>query len=281
MKVALIGSGGYIAQYILRSLKADDEVLKIDKQGDIELDLQNAEAFDYNCLEGVDYVVFTAAISGPDMCAEQYDFCWNINVVGTELFIKKAIEKNCKIIFFSSDAVYGDIKGKVYDEYSERQPDTPYGTMKKHVEDTFAQEGNFKAIRLSYVASPRDKFLSYCLKCAETGETAEIFHPFYRNCTVVSDVVGTVNWLMDNWKACDEKYINVCGSELVSRLQMVDDLNDILSTRIKYSIMEPPEAFFKNRPVTTRIKSVVNEKYKIYSQTSFYEKIKKEMEENL
>lgn len=279
MKVALVGSNGYIARHIMNALDNNIEILKIDKQEEVALDLIEADKFDYKMLDDVDYVVFTAAISGPDMCAEQYELCWNINVVGTERFIAEAIDRGCRIIFFSSDAVYGDIEGKVYDEYSIRNPNTPYGIMKKHVEDTFGHNLAFKAIRLTYVVSANDKFVSYCLGCAERGEQAEVFHPFYRNCTVVSDVIRTVKWLLYNWEQCEESYINVCGDELVSRLQIVDELNDILDNKIKYTIQKPPEHFFDNRPMITRVKSVVNKKYGIYKQDTFFEKIKREVEE--
>ena len=204
MKVALVGSNGYIAQFLLERLKKEqfvESVLKIDKDGDCDayLDLEHPESFDYACLEKIDYVIFTAAISGPDACAKEYDFCWSINVTGTEYFIEKAISCKCRVLFFSSDAVFGDIPGCIYTEDSETAAETPYGVMKKTVEDKFKDSEFFKAIRLSYVVSAKDRFVSYCLNCIKNNEVAEIFHPFYRNCIVVSDVVDVVMWIGQHW----------------------------------------------------------------------------------
>ena len=56
----------------------------------------------------------------------------------------------------------------------------------------FKGERSFKAIRLSYVASAKDRFISYCLSCIEKEEVADIFHPFYRNVISVSDVVNNI-----------------------------------------------------------------------------------------
>ena len=241
MNVALVGSGGYIAGFLLKRFESEldiNKILKIDQNemADAFLNLQEPEKFDYDRLNVIDYVVFTAAISGPDKCASDFDFCWNINVIGTEYFIHKAIEKRCKVLFFSSDAVFGDIPGTIYDEESETKAVTPYGRMKKAVEDEFKGNRFFHAIRLSYVASAKDKFITYCLKCIKSGDVADIFHPFYRNCIVVSDVVNVVMWFAEHFDEYRPFVLNVAGKELVSRVRMADEINRALNGKLKYTI---------------------------------------------
>ena len=278
MKTAIVGSSGYIAWYLLKRF---ENVLKIDQtpEADAHLNLAEAEKFDYSVLDGVDYVIFTAAISGPDMCANEFEKCWSINVIGTEHFIKNAIAHGCNVLFFSSDAVFGDIPGEIYTELSETKAQTPYGRMKKAVEDCFKDDPNFKAIRLSYVVSKNDRFASYCLKCIKTGEKADIFHPFYRNCITVSDVVNTVDWLINHWEDYEPQVLNVAGNELVSRVRIADELNRLYDNRLKYVITSPSEDFYKNRPKITQMKSLYLNKYGILKDESFTEKIKKELEE--
>ncbi len=278
MKTAIVGSSGYIAGYLLKRF---ENVLKVDQtpEANAHLNLAEAEKFDYSALDGVDYVIFTAAISGPDMCANEFEKCWNINVNGTEYFIKNAIAHGCRVLFFSSDAVFGDIPGEIYTELSETKAQTPYGRMKKAVEDCFKDDPNFKAIRLSYVVSKNDRFVSYCLKCMDTDETADIFHPFYRNCITVSDVVNTVDWLINHWGAYEPQVLNVAGNELVSRVRIADELNRLYGNRLKYVITSPSEDFYKNRPKITQMKSLYLNKYGIIKGESFTEKIKKELEE--
>ena len=142
MNVALVGSSGYIAGYLLQRFSGEpciSKVLKIDQGGDaqVNLSLLEPEGFDYSLLDDIDYVIFTAAVSGPDKCADEYDFCWSVNVTGTNYFIREALGRNCKVLFFSSDAVFGDIPGEIYTEISETRAETPYGRMKKAVEDEF------------------------------------------------------------------------------------------------------------------------------------------------
>lgn len=284
MKAALVGSSGYIAEFILKRFAEEPEmesILKIDRtdEADAHVDLAEPEKFDYELLNDIDYVVFTAAISGPDQCAKEYDVCWKINVTGTGYFIREAIKRNCKVLFFSSDAAFGDIPGKIYDEESETKAYTPYGKMKKAVEDEFKNDQKFKAIRLSYVASAKDKYYTYLLNCIRANEVADIFHPFYRNTTVVSDVVDIVAYFALHWDEYEPTFLNVAGKELVSRVRMADELNRFMSGKLKYTISMPGEEFFTNRPRITQMKSLYMNKYRIVEDNTFTEKIARELKE--
>lgn len=283
MKTALVGSSGYIAEYILRRFAEESDiesVLKLDRNPDSDafLDLQEAEKFDYSLLDDINFIVFTAAISGPDKCAEEYDSCWAVNVTGTSYFIREAFNHNCKVLFFSSDAVFGDIPGAIYTEESETQAYTPYGRMKKAVEDEFKGNPLFKAIRLSYVASAKDRFVTYCLNCINNGETADVFHPFYRNVIVVSDVVDIVTFFAKHWDEYEPTFLNVAGKELVSRVRIADELNRHLGGTLKYTVSMPGAEFFTNRPRITQMKSLYMQKYGIIPDNTFTEKIAKELE---
>ena len=284
MKTALVGSSGYIAEYILKRFEVEDaieSVLKIDcnASADEYLNLAEAEKFNYDVLDEIDYVVFTAAISGPDKCAQEFDLCWNINVSGTAFFIREAIKRNCRVLFFSSDAVFGDVPGAIYDEKSVTAAITPYGRMKKAIEDEFRGNNSFKAIRLSYVASAKDRFVTYCLNCMKKGEEAEVFHPFYRNVIVVSDVVDIVTYFALNWNTYPHQFLNVAGKELVSRVRMADELNRFFDGKLKYRISIPDEDFFANRPRITQMRSLYMQKYGIIPDITYTEKIAAELED--
>ena len=282
MKIAIVGSSGYIAKHLMKAFVSqipDCEIVKIDMTDDADLRLQLTEpsVFDYDQLKGLDYVIFTAAISGPDMCANEFEKCWDINVTGTAYFIREAIKRQVKVLFFSSDAAFGDIPGHIYDEDSETQAYTAYGKMKKAIEDEFKVSSLFKCIRLSYVVSENDKFISYCLSCIRKNETADIFHPFYRNCITVSDVIKAILWLMQNWRDFDSFVLNLTGTELVSRVRMADEMNRYLGNKLKYVVSQPDENFFKNRPQVTQMKSKYLYALNIIENKTFTEKFQKEL----
>lgn len=181
--------------------------------------------------------------------------------------------------YFSSDAIFGDIPGMIYDEESVTEANTPYGKMKKAVEDEFKDEALFKAIRLSYVASAKDRFITYCLNCIRDNKVADIFHPFYRNVVVVSDVVDVVTYFALHWTEYEPTFLNVAGKELVSRVRIADELNRFLNRKLRYIITMPDEEFFKNRPCITQMKSLYLKKYGIIPDNTFTEKISKELKE--
>lgn len=282
MNVAVVGSSGYIAGYLIKHLLNEEKVhkiLRIDRMNEDNafLDLGRAQDFDYDRLEDMDYVIFTAAVSGPDQCADKFEESWDVNVTGTSYFIRHAIKCGCRVLFFSSDAVFGDRPEMIYTEESVTKAKTPYGRMKKAVEDRFKGNFAFKAIRLSYVVSARDRFVSYCLECISNGKTADIFHPFYRNCIVVSDVVQTVSWIISHWDEYKPQFLNVAGAELVSRVRIADEVNRLCGNRLNYVITRPDETFYQNRPAITQMTSLYLQEYGILPDETFTEKIKKEL----
>ena len=131
MKIALIGSSGYISGFIIERLRREYEIVRIDKIGETDhyLDLEKPEDFDYDILNDTDYAIFPAAISSPDLCEKEYDKCWNINVTGTKKFISEALKRNNRVIFFSSDAVFGNHPNDEFDEESYTDASTAYGKM--------------------------------------------------------------------------------------------------------------------------------------------------------
>ena len=252
MNIALTGSSGYISGFLLRRFSknpAIKKVIKIDQTGtvDAQLNLLEAKKFDYSILNDIDYIIFTAAVSGPDQCAAEFDRCWSVNVTGTEYFIQEALDRGCKVIFFSSDAVFGDIPGAIYTEASDTRAETPYGRMKKAVEDRFKKNSCFKAVRLSYVISAKDRFVSYCLECMKRDEVADIFHPFYRNCITINDVTDVVAWLMNHWSEYSPFALNVAGKELISRVRIADEINRLSGKPLKYMISTPDASVYRNR----------------------------------
>ena len=282
MKVAIVGNTGYIAGILNENLakRNNIEVLLIgrNEEADEFLDLDYVEKFRFTTLDHVDYVLFTAAISTPDICAQKFERCWKTNVDGTSDFICEAIKRKCRVLFFSSDAVYGDMQGTVYDEESQTKATTPYGKMKKAVEDRFIGSPYFKAIRLSYVVSANDKFMKYCLNCIKNKRKAEVFHPFYRNCITAGEVTETVYWLLEHWETFAPFILNAVGRELISRVRIADEINRIYKNQLQYIIIQPNDRFFENRPQITQTKSIYLQKYHILKDKTFTEKIKHELE---
>lgn len=271
--IYLVGSKGYIGQRLYTKLKEKYTVKSLDLTGDYNLDLNVPELFDYQLFAN-DFVIVTAAISSPDICEKERERAYRINVLGTEYLIKEALRRGCRVLFFSSDAVYGFNK-RIVDERTETVADTAYGSMKKEIEDKFVKYCNFKSIRLSYVFSIFDKYTTYLLKCAKEGKKAEVFHPFYRNVVSLDMVMDSVEWLVNNWETFDSTFLNICGKELVSRLRIADEIIRCTNLELSYEVKEPGEDFYKNRPSILEMHSLYIDKI-INSPETFSEIVKKQ-----
>ncbi|OHD14638.1 MAG: hypothetical protein A2Y41_05885 [Spirochaetes bacterium GWB1_36_13] len=264
MKFIVIGKEGFIAQKLIKKIEKKYKYMTtsidVSSLESVFLDLEKPDQFDYNIIEKDDFIVFLAAISSPDICKNNYNLAYQINVEGTRYFIEKALLRRARILFFSSDTVYGSSGEKLndsiicFDENSKCFPIGEYGNMKQEIERNFENEDNFKVFRMSYVFSKKDKFSSYIYNCYKNKEKAEVFHPFYRNVVYIEDVLDSIENLYKNWSQFENKYFNLCGKELVSRKDIVKFIYENFKEKLNYNIIEPDRDFFSARPkiISTR-----------------------------
>ena len=152
-----------------------------------------------------------------------------------------------RIIFFSSDAVYGESL-EVFDETKALNPAGEYAYMKAEVEKRFSGNKLFKSIRLSYIFSKDDKFVKYLVGCLEGGVSAEIFHPFYRSIIHRDDVSEGVLALVRRWDDFPQQIINFGGPDVLSRVQFAECLKENAMSRLQFHLVEPENGFFEKRP---------------------------------
>lgn len=248
--IFVIGATGYVGSTLFQSAKRCGIVYGTSSAGKndlLTLRLDAASDFDYEKISPDDVVLLTAAISAPDICAREHDRAWGANVTGTSAFISSAIDRGARVIFFSSDTVYGEREDE-FDERTACNPAGEYAVMKHEVERHFAGNSSFKAIRLSYVFSREDKFTKYLAGCEQRSEEADLFHPFFRAIVHRDDVVDGALALAKRWDEFPQTIINFGGPDVLSRLDFADCLKRVALPNLKYRVTEPGDEFFKNRP---------------------------------
>ena len=250
IKIMTVGATGYLGNALLSKANIYCSACGTSTTGTsgfLQLLLDSPSDFDYRII-GPDSVVFlTAALSSPDICANEHDRAWAVNVTGTSEFITKVMARGGRVVFFSSDTVYGE-RSDAVDEASEINPAGEYAEMKHEVEKRFLGNPLFKSIRLSYVFSREDKFTKYLIGCEERGEEADLFHPFYRAIVHRDDVVDGALTLADRWDEFPQQVINFGGPEVLSRIDFAECLKSAGIPSLRFKVTEPEEAFFKNRP---------------------------------
>lgn len=260
MQVFVIGSNGYIGKSAVETFRASNlNVKAVSSHPTLDmlyLDLSMPNNFSYAHINAGDVVLVTAAISAPDVCANEQERAWAVNVTGTSGFISKVMERGGYVIFFSSDTVYGE-RDNEFDEQASCRPAGEYAEMKHEVEKRFFGNPLFKSIRLSYVFSSEDKFTKYLVGCVERDEEAEIFHPFYRAVIHRDDVVQGALALAQRWDEFPQRAINFGGPVVLARTEFAKILHDTALPNLRFRVTQPDADFFRNRPRVIRMESPV------------------------
>ena len=216
-------------------------------------------SYDFYTLKEGDTVAFTAAISEPSVCAKQFDLAIKVNVESTGEFIQQALDRGCKVIFLSSDVVYG----RVEDEFDESQSLDPlgvYAEMKAIVEKRFIGHSRFKVLRLSYNFFKDDRFTTYLRTCASEDTVADLFDPFGRSIVHRDDTVDAIISLYNNWDVCEEGVINCGGPETLSRVEFAEILSELVVQDLITKVTTPDAKFYEDRPAIVAMRSPLLEK---------------------
>ena len=249
-RLLVVGATGYIGGHLYERARSFFHVSGTSSSGGgglLTLALETGTGLKHMPVDSSTVVMITAAISAPDICAKQYDRAWAVNVTGTSSFIERVIDSGARVIFFSSDTVYGEHEDE-FDDTAVCNPSGEYAVMKHEVEQRFAGNASFKAVRLSYVFSREDKFSRYLSGCAERNEEADLFHPFFRAIVHRDDVVEGALALAKHWDEVPEQVINFGGPQVLSRIDFAECLREAHLHDLRFKVTEPGAEFFKNRP---------------------------------
>lgn len=256
-KIFILGSSGYIGKALIAKLNLlqTPYVTVGRKDADIVMDL----SLDYQPLinevyEG-DFIVFLAAISSPEICKNDREMAKGINVTATGDIIDALSEKGARIIFSSSDVVFGKSESVVFDE-STLAPFGDYGEMKAEIENKFQLDSNVKVIRFSYVMGPGDKYTDMLVKFASENQTLDVFGGFERNVVALSDVTSGIISLINKWDVTSENAINFSGPECISRWDMTRLFAERFCPNLTSKLVEAPIGFWNSRPKKIESKNV-------------------------
>jgi dTDP-4-dehydrorhamnose reductase len=257
MRTLTVGAAGYLGG-VLHRAAARSGVARgtssTGRDGLLRLKLDDLGQFDFNQISPGEVVLFTAAVSAPDACDRDRTRATAINLTGTADFIERAIDRGARVIFFSSDAVYGE-RETGFDESTACKPTGGYAEMKRDIEQRFADARAFKAIRLSYVFSKEDKFTRYLVDCWRDRVEADLFHPFLRAVIYRDDVVRGALELARRWHEFSMPVINFGGGAVLSRVDIAETLRDSCLPELKFKVTEPAVEFFANRPRVIAMRS--------------------------
>ena len=255
MATYLIGTGN-IGKRVLE--KGQDIKVITKKELNLETKPLNYN-FDKDSIGGTvlregDTIIFTAAISEPAIVSAQFEKATRVNVESTGEFIQGAIDLGCKVLFLSSDTVYGDVETG-FDESHPINPKGAYAEMKSIVEKRFEGNHNFKSFRCSLNFYKDDRFTQYLKTCAANNVEADIFDPLTRAIVHRDDTVDAILAVANDWSLAEGQYTNCGGPQVLSRAQIAETMKRVALPNLQFKVSRPPSKFYTDRPAFIEMKS--------------------------
>ena len=247
-RLFIFGANSYLGTALLNNLKNYKNIIKVGRSIDgLYFDLESSDPKDLNQhVSNGDIWIFLSAVSSPTKCEMEFDYSFNINVTKTKNLINWLTKNGVKVIFASSDAVFGKKQGISCDEDAP-MPLGAYAHQKALIEKFVKNNTLVKVARFSYILGQDDKFSSLVKISEERKKTLDIYIGFKRCVVLLDDVISGIDSLIKNWDSFNFKYINFCGPELVDRADMANILREKFFPNFEYISKEPSEKFWDGR----------------------------------
>jgi|TARA_B100001971_G_C18243322_1_gene572423 dTDP-4-dehydrorhamnose reductase len=256
----VIGKNGFLAQALIEDLQkmgrdfaCTTRAHHAEKNGIFQLDLGNKDQVPAEIIRRYPDIVMLAAESSPDVCSNHYDLAYRVNVKGTAEFIERCLALGSRVLFFSSDTVYGDTGNQCVDEKSHISPFGPYAEMKAELESLFTTESLFKTARMSYVISRGDKYTSYLQSCLDDSLEVDVYDPLIRSPIWINDVLRFIHSIFEHWEISEK--VNLCGPDDLGRLQILTAFSRAQGIQLPYNVTEPGKEFYEARPRSIQMRS--------------------------
>lgn len=158
MKILVSGSSGYVGSTLVPLLlNSSYTVIGLDRNNPsldhplfnyVNIDLDSEYNNVRTIIEECDIIIHLAAVVGFPACNANPNIAWRMNLAGTD-FINDCRNKDQRIIFASTDSVYGPQNIKNVDEFTVPNPQSIYGKSKSIAEDNLYRKGNAVILRFS------------------------------------------------------------------------------------------------------------------------------------
>lgn len=188
MKVLVTGVNGQLGYDVIKVLNAR----KIDCKGvdRDDFDITDSVATDeYIKKYSPDVIVHCAAYTAVDKAEDDYETCYKVNVVGTENIAKSCRSIDAKMLYVSTEYVYGGNGTEPYETTEPADPKSVYGKTKLGGEDAVRKNlDKFFIVRTSWVFGINgNNFVKTMLKLGAEREML----------TVVDDQIGSPTYTPD------------------------------------------------------------------------------------
>ena len=252
MKVLVTGVNGQLGFDVVRELQERNiECLGVDKE---DFDLTNEEKtneFIVSCHP--DAIIHCAAYTAVDKAEDNKELCGKINFLGTKYVANAAKKIDAKMIYISTDYVFGGDGNGYHEVDDSKNPQNVYGKTKLRGEEAVRQTlEKYFIVRTSWVFGLNgNNFVKTMRRVGETHSEVQ----------VVSDQIGSPTYTFDLSKLlCDmvvtEKYgtYHATNEELCSWSEFCEEIFRLSGIKSKVDPISTEEYGAKaQRPKNSRL----------------------------
>lgn len=228
-KIWVSGANGLIGQHVVSLLKLENFIVLATGKGACRVpefegcyesvDLTERKAVKNSIISfSPDVVIHIAAISQVDVCEENPELCYAVNVTATETIVKAAKNLGARFIFFSSDFVFEGTSSQ-YLITDTPNPLSVYGKSKERAEQVVQKNlSNYVIIRPILVfgaskAASRNNIFTWVVKSMKCNKQISVVDDQFRNPTYVEDVARATLSLVSSFYT---GVIHLCGNTHLS-----------------------------------------------------------------
>ena len=248
-KLIVVGSQGFLGSKICAKLSGTYQLERIPS------DIWNLSSLiTDNCT-----VLMLRAMSSPSYVQQNPQISKEFNVLKTSTLISESLQLGAKVIFTSSDVVYGHDEKLIFTESHSKCPYGIYAEQKSEVENQFIGNPLFFSLRLSLVVGDGSKIERILTDESEPKIPIGVV----RNPVHYDYVVETINGLLayQKWQDISStQVLNLGGKESID----IFDLAQRISRQKKLNAPIPisrTDIDKSSRPTITRVDSTAAENF--------------------
>ncbi len=227
MRILLTGGSGFFGWNFCKTLRFKHEIsafyfqheLFLEKCKFYKVDIRDREAV-FEMVKKIqpEVVVHAGAITSVQLCEQDREFAYSVNVEGTKNLLEASADIGAKFIYISTDLVYsGD--GGYFTEDTPPEPKSYYAQTKLEGEEIAKSYDNYIILRLALMYGWGNVFTSSFSDWLHTelraARKVKVFVDQFRSPIYVIDAVMAIDELIS--KDVKNDVFNLGGSERISR----------------------------------------------------------------
>lgn len=236
MKILITGVNGLVGNSLHRLLQDSDHKLFFSSRNlkglaNYKVDITDeVEVNSFFKSERPDVVINSAAMANVDLCEEEQDLCWKVNVEGVQNLVEACDQYSTHLTHISTDYIFDGKKNSgIYNEDDLPNPQSYYAKSKLAGEEVISRSQiSYSILRtiLVYGIHKNANIVTFVKNSLEANKTVNL----------VSDQVRMPTFVDDLSKACikaSEKkaagIFHICGPEQMSYLDIGNRIADHFS----------------------------------------------------